>query len=160
MPFWFYCSQRFHLFFLILTCSCQYSYNLMLTTTCMYWPYIDTNISLYGHYIGSRIYIVGGKSVPRAPVLLAILFMPFWFYCSQSFNLFGFPNFRLWAPPDESYSRNVSCALRCRYRHRCSWHGLTPPPFFFNFLFTNLFSIKFLYLFIISSLFPYFKIRK
>jgi hypothetical protein len=29
------------------------------------------------------------------------------------------------------------------------------PPFF-NFLFTNLFSIKFLYFFIISSLFPYF----
>ena len=32
-----------------------------------------------------------------------------------------------------------------------------PPPLFFsNFLFTNLFSIKFLYFFIISSLFPYF----
>jgi hypothetical protein len=37
--------------------------------------------------------------------------------------------------------------------HRRSWHG--PPPFS-NFLFTNLFSIKFLYFFIISSLFPYF----
>jgi hypothetical protein len=33
---------------------------------------------------------------------------------------------------------------------------LPPPPFFSNFLFTNLFSIKFLYFFIISSLFPYF----
>ena len=32
----------FPLFFLILTCSCQYSYNLMLTTTCMCQPYIDT----------------------------------------------------------------------------------------------------------------------
>ena len=28
--------------FLILTCSCQYSYNLMLTSNCMCRPYIDT----------------------------------------------------------------------------------------------------------------------
>ena len=40
--------------------------------------------------------------------------------------------------------------------HRRSWHG--PPPFFPNFLFTNLFSIQFLYFFIISSLFPYFNL--
>ena len=40
--------------------------------------------------------------------------------------------------------------------HRRSWHG--PPPFYSNFLFTNLFSIKFLYFFIISSLFPYFNL--
>ena len=33
-----------------------------------------------------------------------------------------------------------------------------PPPFFFNFLFTYLFSIKFLYIFIISSRFPYFNL--
>ena len=33
-----------------------------------------------------------------------------------------------------------------------------PSPFFSNFLFTNLFSIKFLYFFIISSLFPYFNL--
>jgi hypothetical protein len=33
-----------------------------------------------------------------------------------------------------------------------------PPPLFSNFLFTNLFSIKFLYFFIISSLFPYFNL--
>ena len=33
----------------------------------------------------------------------------------------------------------------------------TPPPFS-NFLFTNLFSIKFLYFFIISSLFSYFNL--
>ena len=32
----------FHLFFLVLTCSCQYSYNFMLTT-CMCRTYIDTN---------------------------------------------------------------------------------------------------------------------
>ena len=44
-----------------------------------------------------------------------------------------------------------------RLVHRRSWHG--PPPFFFsNFLFTNLFSIKYLYFFIISSLFPYFNL--
>ena len=41
--------------------------------------------------------------------------------------------------------------------HRRSWHGLTTTPFS-NFLFTNLFSIKFLYFFIISSLFPYFNL--
>ena len=41
--------------------------------------------------------------------------------------------------------------------NRRSWHGLT-TPLFSNFLFTNLFSIKFLYFFIISSLFPYFNL--
>jgi hypothetical protein len=41
--------------------------------------------------------------------------------------------------------------------HRRSWHGLT-TPLFSNFLFTNLFSIKFLYFFIISTLFPYFNL--
>ena len=35
--------------------------------------------------------------------------------------------------------------------------GTNHPPFS-NFLFTNLFSIKFLYFFIISSLFPYFNL--
>ena len=35
--------------------------------------------------------------------------------------------------------------------------GMDHPPFS-NFLFTNLFSIKFLYFFIISSLFPYFNL--
>jgi hypothetical protein len=43
-------------------------------------------------------------------------------------------------------------------RHRRSWHGINPPPFFSNFLFTYLFSIQFLYFFIISSLFPYFNL--
>ena len=40
---------------------------------------------------------------------------------------------------------------------RRSWLGLT-TPLFSNFLFTNLFSIKFLYFFIISSLFPHFNL--
>ena len=39
------------------------------------------------------------------------------------------------------------------YTHRPSWHELITP-----FLFTNLFSIKFLYFFIISSRFPYFNL--
>jgi hypothetical protein len=39
----FFISLLFHLFFLILTCSCQYSCNLMLTTICMCRHYIDTN---------------------------------------------------------------------------------------------------------------------
>ena len=38
----FFISLSFRLFFLILTCSCQYSYNLMLTSNCMCRPYIDT----------------------------------------------------------------------------------------------------------------------
>ena len=44
---------------------------------------------------------------------------------------------------------------------RRAWHGITPPPFssnFSNFPFTYLFSIKILYFFIISSLFPYFNL--
>jgi hypothetical protein len=36
--------------------------------------------------------------------------------------------------------------------------GTDLHPLFSNFLFTNLFSIKFLYFFIISSLFPYFNL--
>ena len=36
----FYISLVFHLFFLILTCSCQYSCNLMLTATYMFRSYI------------------------------------------------------------------------------------------------------------------------
>ena len=35
----FFISLLFHLFFLILTYSCQYSYNLMLTSNCMCRPY-------------------------------------------------------------------------------------------------------------------------
>ena len=79
----FFISLLFHLFFLILTCSCQYSYNLMLTSNCMCRPYIDIN--------------------------------------------------------------------------KRSWHGLT-THLFSNFLFTNLFSIKCLYFFIISCLFHYFNL--
>jgi hypothetical protein len=46
----------------------------------------------------------------------------------------------------------------CGHRRSCqSWHGLT-TRLFSNFLFTNVFSIKFLYFFIISSLFPYFNL--
>ena len=44
----------------------------------------------------------------------------------------------------------------CPRNHRRSWHTITTP--FFNFLFTYLFSIKFLYFFIISSLLPYFNL--
>jgi hypothetical protein len=39
-----------------------------------------------------------------------------------------------------------------------SLYGFTTPPPFLNFLLTYLFSIKFLYFFIISSLFPYFNL--
>ena len=46
----FFISLLFHLFFLILNCSYQYSYNLMLTS--------NRKLEEKG----------GGKSVPRAPV--------------------------------------------------------------------------------------------
>ena len=47
------------------------------------------------------------------------------------------------------WTKNRAQALVARTYHH---------PFFSNFLFTNLFSIKFLYFFIISSLFPYFNL--
>ena len=52
---------------------------------------------------------------------------------------------------------NTILKINTYWKHRCSWHGITPPPPF-NFLLTYLFSIKFLYFFIISSLFPYFNL--
>jgi hypothetical protein len=69
---------------------------------------------------------------------------------------FIFSNFRGGAPP---WIRPWILEDSGKYwlYHRRSWHGLT-TPLFFNFLFTNLFSIKFLYFFIISSLFPYFNL--
>jgi hypothetical protein len=44
-----------------------------------------------------------------------------------------------------------------KYNQTTGARGTDQPPFS-NFLFTNLFSIKFLYFFIISSLFPYFNL--
>jgi hypothetical protein len=52
--------------------------------------------------------------------------------------------------PKPSYQSKI-------HEHRRSRHRLT-TPLFSNFLFTNLFSIKFLYFFIISSLFPCFNL--
>ena len=50
--------------------------------------------------------------------------------------------------------------LKKRYKNDSCYTGArgTDHPPFSNFLFTNLFSIKFLYFFIISSLFPYFNL--
>jgi len=66
------------------------------------------------------------------------------------------PRLRFYRRPELNF---VYCTTVWRklllFDHRRSWHGLT-SPFFSNFLFTNLFAIKFLYFFIISSLFPYF----
>ena len=47
---------------------------------------------------------------------------------------------------------------RRKKRYRITGTRGTDHPPFSNFLFTNLFSIKFLYFFIISSLFPYFNL--
>ena len=52
----------------------------------------------------------------------------------------------------------ISLRLTSPTSHRRSWHGPPLPLCFSNFLFSNLFSIKFLYFFIISSLFPYFNL--
>ena len=52
---------------------------------------------------------------------------------------------------------NIFFSLKSHFMHRRSWHGITLPPIF-NFLFTYLFSIKFLYFFNISSRFPYFNL--
>jgi hypothetical protein len=49
----FFISLLFHLFLLILTCSCQYSYNLMLTSNCMCRPYIGIYV---GHYQNTRTF--------------------------------------------------------------------------------------------------------
>jgi len=34
-----------------------------------------------------------------------------WFYCTQSFKLFGFPIFRFWAYLMKVIPKNASCAL-------------------------------------------------
>ena len=57
----------------------------------------------------------------------------------------------------EATNTNLIVWHDCDSYHRRSWHGPT-TPLFFNFLFTNLFSIKKNYFFIISSLFPYFNL--
>ena len=57
----------FHLFFLILTCSCQYSYNLMLTSNCMCRPYIDTNIHKACNSAGLKIVPLLASSTFIAP---------------------------------------------------------------------------------------------
>jgi hypothetical protein len=51
-----------------------------------------------------------------------------------------------------------SSTPRCDPLHISTGARGTDQPPFSNFLFTNLFSIKFLYFFIISSLFPYFNL--
>jgi hypothetical protein len=50
---------------------------------------------------------------------------------------------------------SLDVKLKTRWAITGSWEPLVS-----NFLFTNLFSIKFLYFFIISSLFPYFKLAE
>ena len=55
-------------------------------------------------------------------------------------------------------TRRVSVITVIRSRDWYTGARGTDHPPFSNFLFTNLFSIKFLYFFIISSLFPYFNL--
>ena len=56
------------------------------------------------------------------------------------------------------YSINWFHNLRRHFVYKVSARDTELPPPFFNFLFTYLFSIQFLYFFIISSLFPYFNL--
>ena len=90
--YYFLISLLFHLFFLILTFSCQYLYNLMLTSNCMCRPYYiliihkacnsaglkivpllvsSTFIALYFHYvIQTRTCIHSKKTHLFAPVFV------------------------------------------------------------------------------------------
>ena len=70
----------------------------------------------------------------------------------STFTVIKLKLFRITVTTDKN--KNMTKHSSSHTPHRRSWHGPSPP--FSNFLFTNLFSIQFLYFFIISSLFPYF----
>jgi hypothetical protein len=67
-------------------------------------------------------------------------------------GLFGYVECKIIQTSLGNYIFQTITSIFCHNTHRRSWHGLT-TPLFSNFLLTNLFSIKFLYFFIISSYF-------
>ena len=81
-------SLLFHLFFLFLTCSCQYSYNLMSTSNCMYRPYIDTN-----NPQGMKLY----RSKNRTPARFGYIYCTLFPLCHSNQDMYPFlkdPSFR------------------------------------------------------------------
>jgi hypothetical protein len=86
--------------------------------------------------------------------------IPFFF---PYFNLFvsifiqSYVNIKLHVSTLDRYRGLLVHFVSIKTEHRRSGHELT-TPLFSNFLLTNIFSIKFLYFFIISSLFPYFNL--
>ena len=110
----FFISLLFHLFFLILTCSCQYSYNLMPTSNCMCRPYINTN-NTQGmqlgrfknrtpcslrvhvlHLISNMSFKLGHVSIPKRRIFLSLfLFCAYNSSVLQNFKIFThlLPNF-------------------------------------------------------------------
>jgi hypothetical protein len=92
------------------------------------------------------------------------MFYTYYYYFIGGFRISNIQNFQLFQGRLDHvmyrvYQVHYKYLTSTYILHRRSWHGLTPPLLFFsNFLFTNLFSIKCLYFFIISSLFPYFNL--
>ena len=85
-------SLLFHLFFLILTCSCQYSYNLMSTSNCMCRSYMEytrhTTRQVYKlypcslrvhllHLISIMSFKLGHVSIPKRRI-----FLPLFLFCA------------------------------------------------------------------------------
>ena len=63
----------FHLSFLYLTCSCPYSYNLILTATYLCRPYKE--ICIEKNIYKQKVKKEGGNSVPRAAVIVKCAFV-------------------------------------------------------------------------------------
>ena len=67
--------------FLILTCSCQYSYNLMLTSNCMCWPNIDTT-----NPQGMQL----GRFKIRTPARFEYIYCPLFPLCHSNRDMYPF----------------------------------------------------------------------
>ena len=70
----FFISLLFHLFFLISTCSCQYSCNLMLTPNCMCRPYISLRVHLL-HLISIMSFKLGHVSISKRRIFLPLFLL-------------------------------------------------------------------------------------
>ena len=82
-------SLLFHLFFLILTCSCQYSYNLMLTSNCMCRHYIDTN-----NPQGMQL----GRFKNRSPARFEYIYCTLFPLCHSNQDIYPFLKKRIFQP--------------------------------------------------------------
>ena len=84
--------------------------------------------------------------------LFVLFYFFFWPLCCLSFDL------RILITPLVSTNSSFLTTIKCNWYLSQALVARSHHPLFSNFLFTNLFSIKFLYFFIISSLFPYFNL--